>query len=507
VEPAPLPDVPIPIPTSLTCKHVLEEADDKKYTGTKLGSQKVFKNLTLHAFFALIWGNPEYGTLLQKEMDYTEWNSPAWAVNEGGCCLQRMVSYRMPLKSGLGPKSTRVDSYQNVRYKNGNCLLFESSNISKDVPLSDAFEVHEKWVVLQDGANVVADVTAGVVWKKSAWGLKGTINSKSVEGASEAFEHVSKLLDQIIDKYTADNAAYIQQASGDKRSSGSSNSVAPSHHKKKHAAVEDEEESSSEDERKSTRKRKHRSRKDSRASDPRDNSNENIALPAPEPVPTGVLSGLLSGDWKTTIILAVLVIGLAALCALFFSTAQISARLAHIEGARPYTASHEENNLRERVAFLEHLTTGLLHNISHPGSYKSDQQRYWMALRDLDGFLSKTRENVHTLQTTVHEVYSHRDQPSLSSSTVLDALRTLPIDRKVLNYLMNPDGFAQRLSAVLKSPTDEFLQTVAETTLQAGAVAATEGGYMWILYYLIVLGLIAIAALAIARVMGIKILF
>lgn len=506
VEPAPLPEVPIPIPTSLTCKHVLEEADDKKYTGTKLGAQKIFKNLTLNAFFALIWGNPEFGTLLQKEMDYTEWNSPAWAMNESNCCLQRMISYRMPLKSGLGPKSTRVDSYQNVRFKHNNCLLFESSNISKDVPLSDAFEVHEKWVLQQEGTNVIVDVTAGVVWKKSAWGLKGTINSKSVEGATEAFEHVSKLLDQIIDKYNADNAAYIQQASGDKRS-GSANAVASTHHKKKHAAAEEEEESSSEDERKSSRKRKHRSRKDSRASDARDNSNENIAVPAAEPAPTGVLSGLLSGDWKTTIVLAVLVFGLAALCALFFSTAQISARLANIEGARPYTPSHEENNLRERVAFLEHLTTGLLHNISHPGSYKSDQQRYWMALRDLDGFLSKTRENVHTLQTTVHEVYSHRDQPSLSSSTVLDALRTLPIDRKVLNYLMNPDGFAQRLSAVLKSPTDEFLQNVAETTLQAGTVAASEGGFMWIFYYLMVLGLIAIVGLAIARVMGVKILF
>jgi hypothetical protein len=509
VEAPPLPDVPVPVPTTLACKHTVEEVEDKKYTGSKLGS-KTYKNLTIAQFFALVFSNPEYASLLAKDLEYSEWNAPPWALNEAGCCLQRLVTYRMPLKSGIGPKSTRVDSTQNVRYKNSNVMLLESSNISKDVPLSDAFEVHEKWLIQQDGPNVTVDVTAGVVWKKTAWGLKGTINTKSIEGATESFEHVCKIMDVVISKYTSE----VKRSGSATNNASSSSNVRNARVKAPIPLVEDEDDSSSDEERKIASKSKSRRhttkpRKGSKdSSELRDSNNSNETVSQSTPTAAEGSRWSIGNDWKVIAMVVLVVLALGAVSSLFFNIAQMSARLQAVESHRAHGSpnlSHEDMSLRERVAFLEHLTTALLHNISDPGSYKSEQQRYWMAIRDLDKFLVQTRDNVHTLQSTVHDVYAARNDPPLSTATVVDALRTLPIDRKVLNYLTNPEGFAQHLAAVLAAPADEFLNNIAASASNfGGSVEAPESSFMWPFYYGMALCLLLLVAIAVARTLGLK---
>ena len=155
-------------------------------------------------------------------------------------------------------------------------------------------------------------------------------------------------------------------------------------------------------------------------------------------------------------------------------------------------------NLRERVAFLEHLTTALLHNISEPGSYKSEQQRYWTAVRDMDKFLLKTKSNMDHLHEAVHKTYTESQSTSggvqLSTSEVIGALRTLPIDRKVLNYLLNPDDFARQLANVLSGSFDDV------SDAQASAIEASLAYSSWMpVYYLA-----AISAVCLIGVMVVK---
>jgi hypothetical protein len=537
-EPAPLPDISVTIPTTLSCKHILEEAEDKKFTGTKLGT-RTFKNINLHQFFALVWCNPEYNQLLIEANDYTEWNAPPWNLSDTGCCAQRLLTYRMPLNASLGPKSTRVDSYQNARFKGPNCLLLETSNLSKDVPMGDAFEVHEKWVVTQEGNTVTVEITAGVIWKKTAWGLKGTINSKSMEGVTENFEHVSKAMETTITKYTSANAAYIQAASNNANISSvstSSNNVDSSNssklnlRKKKssHAAYDDDS-SSSDEERKSASKRKRRAgRKGSKdgGSELRDSGSGNGDVASSsmggrpnhqsqqqDNVTSGGFFGL-SSDWKMFLFILLTILAFAALSSMFFNMATLSTRLSQMEVMRTnqqhlFSASgQEEMNLRERVAFLEHLTSALLHNITDPGSYKSEQQRYWTAVRDIDKFLLKTRDNVHTLQTTVHNIYEQRNEPLLTTSQVVDALRTLPIDRKVLNYLMNPEGFAQQLASVLASNSETLLNDISSQTNAIGGGGGGGGSgaasSWWPVYFGVAICGIIIGLVAVGKSLGLK---
>jgi hypothetical protein len=460
-----LPEIPFPVPTSTSCKHVLEESEDKKFSGTKIG-QKTWLNLTLNQFFALVWCNRDYSNAVINNFGYTEWNAPPWGPSDGNCCAARLVTYRMPLNASLGPKSTRVDSYQNARFKNPNTLLIETSNISKDVPFGDAFEVHEKWTAVQDGPDVNLEVSAAVVWKKAAWGLKGTINTKSMEGVNDTWEFVNKNMDTFINKYTSAASAASSGSADAVPASTSSPTNAERKARRKQGSPDDEESSESDDERRARRRRK-ATRKNSK--DGEINA-EAGSPPSQHQLQQSLSSSSLFGssdggfelNLRNIAFIVLIIVGLGTLAAVFFSLLSVTSRINQLEVSRHHSASssglnHEEMNLRERVAFLEHLTTALLHNISDPGSYKSEQQRYWVAIRDIDKFLLKTRTNVETLQTAVHQAHiAHQTEPAhLSTSQLVDALKSLPIDRKVLNYLMNPDGFARQLSNVIGGSFDE----------------------------------------------------
>lgn len=466
------PDIPVPIPTQQSCKHIVEEADDKKFSGTKLGN-RTYKNITLEKFFAIVFCNEEYDQGLVSQFEYTEWNCPTWAATEGGCCINRLVSYRMPLNASLGPKSTRQDSFQYARYKNDRTLLFESCNISKDVPMSDAFEVHEKWVITQDGPNVNVDVVAGLIWKKSAWGLKGTITQKSIEGVTENWEFVNKHIETTLSKFSGGGGAASS-------SGGSSPAMQAKSSKKKFV---EEEDSSSEDE-KPRRPRRRMSRKGSK--DAGSSLDRDVAIDSGAGGP-GVLAG-----WRGIAFVAIAVMASLTLGALLINVLSISARMQSLESSRHWAASnYEEHNLRERVAFLEHITTALLQNVSDPGSYKTEQQKYFTALRELDSFLGKTKESVGTLQQSVHRLHQRRESP-LTTIQIVEALKTLPIDRKVLGYLTNPESFAQQLASVIE---------LDPSSHNPHAAAPVESSW-WYLYLSIILCLITLIVIGAGKGLG-----
>lgn len=467
-----LPEIPVTIPTQASCKHVVEESEDKKFSGTKLGT-KTYKGVTLKEFFALVFCNTDYNKELVSHFDYTEWNAPAWSMSEENCCASRLLQYRMHLNASIGPKSTRQDSFQNARFKNDKTLLIESCNISKDVPMGDAFEVHEKWVITQEGKDVQVDLTAGVVWKKSAWGLKGTINTKSIEGVTDNWEYVQKLIETTINKYT----------SGGGGGGGASAASSPSSQPKTKKKIE-EEDSSSDDEVKQPRRKRRSSRK--------------VANAGPDTAdhPTAGGSSDMFAGWKGIALVAVAILLILTFGYFAYNVSSISSRLQTMEASRHWGSpvNHEELNLRERVAFLEHLTTALLRNVSDPGSYKTDQLRYFTALRDMDTFLGKAKDSVGTLQTSVHRLHEQKGEP-LTTAQLVEALKTLPIDRKVLGYLTNPESFAQQLASVLEhEPNAAAAYTYA---------AATNDSYGWYFYFFIASLLIAVAAAGAAKALGV----
>lgn len=472
-----LPDIPVKIPTQASCKHIIEEAEDKKFSGTKLGN-KTYKGVTLQQFFALVFCNTDYNKELVSHFDYQDWNAPTWALSDTSCCASRMVTYRMHLNASLGPKSTRVDSYQNARFKDDKTLLIESCNISKDVPMGDAFEVHEKWVITQEGKDVQVDLTAGVVWKKSAWGLKGTINQKSIEGVTDNWEFVQKHIDATCQKF-------VSGGGGGGGGGASASASSPPSRKKK---VEDDDSSSDSEDKKPRRKRR-----SSRAKGAHPASSENSDLSASSDKAEGGMMDMLTG-WKGIALIAISVL-LILTCGYFaYNVSSISSRLQAMETNRHWAPSgHEENNLRERVAFLEHLTTALLRNVSEPGSYKSDQQRYFTALRDMDGFLGKAKESVATLQSSVHRLHEQKGEP-LTTAQLVEALKTLPIDRKVLGYLTNPETFAQQLASVLETSPSTATYAFANTS---------NDSYGWYFYFFIASLLVAVAAAGGAKVLGV----
>lgn len=472
-----LPEIPVNIPTQASCKHVVEEADDKKFSGTKLGT-KVYKGVTLKEFFALVFCNGDYNKELIAHFDYTEWNAPTWAMSDESCCASRLLQYRMHLNASIGPKSTRQDSHQNARFKNDTTLLIESCNISKDVPMSDAFEVHEKWVVTQEGKDVKVELTAGVVWKKSAWGLKGTINQKSIEGVETNWEYVQKLIETTVNKYT----------SGGGGGGGASAASSPSSQPKAKKKVDDEESSSDDEDKKPRRKRKS-SRKIGKDAGV-DTSDHPAAAGG-----GGGSSDMFAG-WKGIALVAVAILLIMTFGYFAYNVSSISSRLQTMEASRHWGSpiNHEEMNLRERVAFLEHLTTALLRNVSDPGSYKTDQLRYFTALRDMDAFLGKAKESVGTLQHSVHRLHEQKGEP-LTTAQLVEALKTLPIDRKVLGYLTNPESFAQQLASVLEhEPNAAAAYTYA---------AASNDSYGWYFYFFIASLLIAVAAAGAAKALGV----
>ena len=96
--------------------------------------------------------------------------------------------------------------------------------------------------------------------------------------------------------------------------------------------------------------------------------------------------------------------GIWALLYLVFGGAPASAAMFH-HGA-PYTtpqlhdgggsalfgrrrSSSHHSDPDQYVLFLEHLVASLLRNVTHPGSFVREQERYWQASRDLEAQLQQ----------------------------------------------------------------------------------------------------------------------
>lgn len=145
-------------------------------------------NITPSKLFELTFNNSKFLKDFADGCDYfPEWKFGDWTKDSANSCLTRTLNYKIPLNQSIGPKSTRVEGSQTVRMINSTDLIVDSQIISKDVPFGESFVVNEVWELTQEksenGPQCHIVVKSGIMWKKSVWGLKGTIEKKSMEGS------------------------------------------------------------------------------------------------------------------------------------------------------------------------------------------------------------------------------------------------------------------------------------------------------------------------------------
>lgn len=191
------------LPIKKNCTHIRTEPEKNQ---TKI-FDRTFK-VTPSVFFCLTFKNKKFLEEYADSCEYApEWTADDWAPTDNSeCCHSRKLNYKIPLNNNIGPKSTRVIATQYARYLNENSILMEMQNISKDVPFGDSFTVYEIWELKQvEGNKGIKEcnivIKGGISWKKSVWGLKGTIEKKALEGSKSHGEIFLNLAQKYVDNH------------------------------------------------------------------------------------------------------------------------------------------------------------------------------------------------------------------------------------------------------------------------------------------------------------------
>jgi len=90
-------------------------------------------------------------------------------------------------------------------------MIYETGNISKDVPFGESFTVHDRWSIIQAGPNLKVTVFATIKWKKSIWGLKGTIEKKAIEGSKASADMFFTIADPKIEQYNKERQSFLDR--------------------------------------------------------------------------------------------------------------------------------------------------------------------------------------------------------------------------------------------------------------------------------------------------------
>lgn len=195
-------EVGIILPINKNCTHIRTEPEKNQ---TKI-HDRTFK-VSPSIFFRLTFKNNKFLEEYAEACEYAaDWTADEWAPTDSSeCCHSRKLYYKIPLNNNIGPKSTRVIATQYARQSSETNILMEMQNVSKDVPFGDSFIVYEIWELKQVESKGIKEcnivIKGGINWKKSVWGLKGTIEKKALEGSKTHGEIFLNLAQKYVDNH------------------------------------------------------------------------------------------------------------------------------------------------------------------------------------------------------------------------------------------------------------------------------------------------------------------
>jgi hypothetical protein len=317
-------------------------------------------------------------------------------------------------------------------------MIIESCAKSLDVPFGDAFTVHEKWSIVQTEKGCKVTNSIALRWKKAAWGFKGTIERKSMEGSKSSAEMYLNMVASKVEAYVKAKNAHLervaqveqaakaatpapaaavtlkQQQPQQRPPSTSSGIVNDASEDESSSLSEAEDDSESE----SATPRSQKQPTAATAATPGSHSRQSSTVPGDIRKPSSdsgsplaaVTQFFTSGNSNILLILlavlggAIGVYALFALLGLIFGSSAVPAAYLHtgqsyyyvpryLGSSDPYPVSEQT----EFILFLEHLVSGLTKSRDDPDLFVQEQYRYFKASKDLETSLLRLRSDIDSL--------------------------------------------------------------------------------------------------------------
>lgn len=115
----------------------------------------------------------------------------AWVKSPEGCCCERIMRFKQPIKNSLGVVgTTRVIQTQRYRFLNSSEIIFETSSYSKDVPYGNQFTVESRWHVKEYNGSESCElnISIGVRFVKRCL-FRNVIEQTAIAGSREWFKN------------------------------------------------------------------------------------------------------------------------------------------------------------------------------------------------------------------------------------------------------------------------------------------------------------------------------
>eukprot|EP00027_Filamoeba_sp_ATCC50430_P019077 CAMPEP_0168569654 /NCGR_PEP_ID=MMETSP0413-20121227/16289_1 /TAXON_ID=136452 /ORGANISM="Filamoeba nolandi, Strain NC-AS-23-1" /LENGTH=760 /DNA_ID=CAMNT_0008602197 /DNA_START=65 /DNA_END=2347 /DNA_ORIENTATION=- len=187
----------------IPCKHLgLDEAGSDYYIN------ELYPVSVAQFFHTLLADKSEFWISVNLVHDYTENVCSPWALDEAKCCYVRNISFVSPVNAVIGPKQTRVQATQRIRFDSPDHLVLDHSSVSKDVPYGDTFYIVTRYEVTKKGNGCLFQVATAVKFTKTVWGMKGMIERISIDSSrnfNQKFATMAK------EKFPAPAAAVIEK--------------------------------------------------------------------------------------------------------------------------------------------------------------------------------------------------------------------------------------------------------------------------------------------------------
>ncbi|XP_049848721.1 protein Aster-A-like isoform X2 [Schistocerca gregaria] len=189
------------VPENASCSHMSGSTKDYKNNLASID----YEDIPLTAFFEKMWMSRDFWIEHADQMNFANLELGDWKPSDPHCCLMRTLKYKVILSTPLGEKNAEVECQHYMNWQNGS-LVVETFNVTNNIPVGNAFVVCERWQMTSKISHETSithlELSMGIQWKKNVWGLKNTIKSKSIEGSSNSWETVKKLIEKTFRSFT-----------------------------------------------------------------------------------------------------------------------------------------------------------------------------------------------------------------------------------------------------------------------------------------------------------------
>ena len=131
-----------------------------------------------HTLFA----TPVVWECVHTRLGYKQFAATRWAAPRGcGACLERVVTFVVPLTQAVGPSTTRMTSTQTARRTaGGRRLVIAVVTQCHDAPYAESFVVQAAIVVDEQGSDCALRIRWAVKFIKSVWMVRSLIESTAL---------------------------------------------------------------------------------------------------------------------------------------------------------------------------------------------------------------------------------------------------------------------------------------------------------------------------------------